>query len=93
MVTPAIWRHVATFAVKTVKLEIGNDVLFKSSGTISLQTWASLLSCFMVTAIVLIPASVACRATLMLPSVLPVADIKQYVLSSWNLEFNRSDGL
>jgi hypothetical protein len=47
----------------------------------------------MVTAIVLTPASVARRAALILDFVLPVTEIKQYVLSSLNLEFNKSDGL
>ena len=62
--TPAIWRQVTAFAVKVPKPANGVFAVFKFSGIILSQTWASLLFSLKVIAIVLNPASEARRATL-----------------------------
>jgi hypothetical protein len=67
--------------------------LLKGIRIVLLHAWESILSLFIVTAIVLTPDSVARLATDMFDFVLPLAEIKQYVLSSLNLEFNKSEGL
>jgi len=57
------------------------------------QIWAWSLFTLRVTVAVLIPARLARRTISTFALVLPVAKIKQYVMSFINLELNRSEGL
>jgi hypothetical protein len=93
IVTPTICKHVIILATKVSKPTVGVCIVVILSGTTSLQTWASWLFLLRVTAIVLTLSSVARRAISIFAFVLPVTEIKQYVLSFMNFELNRSDGL
>ena len=82
-----------TFAAKVRNPAVGVFTLVILRGTTWSQICASLLFSFTVTATVFSPDFLARRASLILAFVLPVTEIKQYVLSSNKFEFTRSEGL
>src|SRR6476620_5223402 len=90
---PDICAHVNKFDIKALKPVVGASVFVNPDKITVSQICARSLFILRVTVAVLIPASLARRAISTFALVLPVEEIKQYVLSFLNVEFNRSDGL
>src|SRR6476659_6142454 len=89
---PVICIHVNTLVTKSVKPVVVVPLFVNPDKITVSQISARSLFILRVTIAVLIPARLARRAISIFALVLPVAEIKQYVLYFANVEFNKSDG-
>src|SRR6476620_3253530 len=93
IVMPDICAQVNKFVTNALKPVVGVSILFNPDKITVSQICANSLFVLQVTVAVLTPSCLARRAISTFALVLPVEEIKQYVLSFLNVEFNRSDGL
>ena|SRR5213592_1490435 len=93
IVIPDICIQVTTFATKVLNPAVGVSLFVILGKTTVSHICARLLFSFSVTATVLISAYLARRAISIFALVLPVTEIKQYILSFIKLELNISEGL